>query len=266
MKLSISNIAWTNAFDEKMYLELQKYSYTGLEIAPTRIFPEDPYNHLSQANEWSDQMYQKYGLTIPSLQSIWYGRNEKLFHSDEERKSLLEYTKKAIDFAEAVDAKNLVFGCPRNRNIPDDINTDIINDIAIPFFHELGEYALSHHTVIGMEANPSIYNTNFINSTAQAITLIKNVNSDGFKLNFDLGTVITNDEDINVLKGNVYLINHVHISEPHLNCIQHREIHKQLFESLKEENYQGYISIEMGKQDDIHPVIEAMKYVKEVFE
>lgn len=266
MKLSISNIAWTNEFDEEMYSFLKEYHFQGLEIAPTRIFPEDPYDQLEKAKQWSNDCNQKYGFKISSLQSIWYGRQENLFHSTGERNALLNYTKKAIDFAEAVGAKNLVFGCPRNRNIPSNMNVTEIREKIIPFFQELGTYAEEHHTVIGMEANPAIYNTNFINTTIEAIALIKEVNTNGFKMNFDLGTVITNNEDINVLRGNVSLINHVHISEPHLHCIQHRDIHKQLFQILKDENYQGYVSIEMGKQDDIDHIIEPMKYVKEVFE
>ena len=54
--------------------------------------------------------------------------------------------------------------------------------IAIGFFKELGDYAFSKNTVIGMEANPAIYNTNFINDTKSAIELIEMVDSKGFLL------------------------------------------------------------------------------------
>ena len=35
MKLSISNIAWDSENDKKVYELMKKYSYEGLEIAPT---------------------------------------------------------------------------------------------------------------------------------------------------------------------------------------------------------------------------------------
>lgn len=54
-----------------------------------------------------------------SMQSIWYGRTEKLFGTEEERNLLLDYTKSAVDFAAAIGCKNLVFGCPKNRCIPE---------------------------------------------------------------------------------------------------------------------------------------------------
>ncbi len=49
--------------------------------------------------------------------------------------------------------------------------------LAINFFRELGDYAYEKGTVIGMEANPPIYHTNFINDTQSAIELIEIVNS-----------------------------------------------------------------------------------------
>ena len=74
---------------------------------------------MHSAQRWAEKLKREYDLSVVSLQSIWYGRNESLFGSYEERQALLEYTKRAIDFACAVGAKNIVFGCPKNRNIED---------------------------------------------------------------------------------------------------------------------------------------------------
>lgn len=117
MKLSISNIGWTEEKDHAVYELMQKYGYSGLEIAPTRVFPATPYDKLSDANNWSIILKETYGFIVSSMQSIWYGRQEKIFGTAEERNILAAYTKKAIDFAAAIGCENLVFGCPRNRNI-----------------------------------------------------------------------------------------------------------------------------------------------------
>lgn len=260
MKLSISNIAWISENDVKVYNLMKKYGYDGLEIAPTRIFPKEPYSKIAQAGKWSRNLYEKYGIVISSMQSIWFGRQEKLFGSSEEREILIDYTKKAIDFAKAIGCHNLVFGCPHNRFLPEGAEPGI----ADVFFRELGEYALLHGTVIGMEANPAIYNTNYINGTENALALIKKVNSDGFLLNLDLGTMIQNDEDIDVLKGQVKYINHVHISEPGLKIIKKRMLHKKLKRLLEEEGYEGFISIEMSRTEDVSLIENVMEYVMEV--
>ena len=259
--LSISNIGWTAQKDLEVYSLMKKNGFQGLEIAPTRIFSENPYDKLRDAEIWSGKLKTEFGFTVPSMQSIWYGRQEKIFESEEERTALVDYTKKAIDFAAVIGCKNLVFGCPRNRNVPSEYESGI----GIKFFKEIGDYAVSQGTVIGMEANPPIYHTNFINDTLSALELIEQVDSDGFKLNLDLGTVIQNNEDISEIIGKVHIINHVHISEPGLMPIEKRQVHTDLRDILVRENYQGYVSVEMGTVEDIFLLEEKMEYVNELF-
>ena len=243
MRLSISNIAWSADHDAEMYQFLHDNGFQGLEIAPTRIFPEKPYEHISEAKDWAVFLKENYGLEIPSMQSIWYGHQEKIFGSREERQILIDYTKKAVDFAEAIGCHNLVFGNPRNRdteNVAGNYST------AIEFFHEIGDYALEHNTIIAIEANPVIYNTHFLNTTEQAVEMAYKSGSDGIKVNIDLGTIIYNSEDVNYLKEIPEFFNHVHISEPGLKLIETRFLHNQLFSILKEIRYEGFVSIEMG--------------------
>ena len=247
--------------DEKVYEWMCNNSFSGLEIAPTRIISEKPYDKIAVAVAWKQCLEEKYGFVIPSMQSIWYGRQEKIFGTDEERMVLLEYTKKAIDFASAIGCKNLVFGCPRNRTLPEGMNPSS----AIPFFKELGDYAYQKGTVIGMEANPPIYNTNYINDTRSALELVRRVDSKGFLLNLDIGTMIYSNEKVRELEGQVKYINHVHISEPGLSIIEPRELHKELHQVLKQESYNGFVSIEMGKVTDVSLICGTLRYVKDIF-
>lgn len=261
MKLSVSNIAWTKEYDEQMYDFLASEKIDGLEIAPTRIFPEEPYEKLGEAAEFAYGLKEKYGLVVPSLQSIWFGKAENLFASESDRKVLLEYTKKAIDFAAAVGCGNLVFGCPRNRAYAE--GCDI--RVAVPFFEELGEYAYSKNTVLAMEANPPIYNTNYCNTTMEAVELIKTVASKGFLLNLDVGTMIQNGEDLHVVDAARDYLNHVHISEPGLAMPEHRTLHKELAKYLKETEYDCFVSLEVKTQEDIQAVKDTMHYLQDVF-
>lgn len=260
-KLSISNIGWMEEQDEVVYSLMKKYGFEGLEIAPTRIFPEMPYDRLDLAADWVEKLRTRYGFTVPSMQSIWFRREEKLFGTEEERNILINYTKKAIDFAAAIHCGNLVFGCPRNRFVPDGANLEI----GIQFFKTLGDYAAEKGTVIGIEANPTIYGTNYINDTLSALKLIKEVNSGGFLLNLDVGTMIQNGNSADELKGKVRLINHIHISEPGLKVIEKRSLHQQIKDILAVENYQGFVSVEMKKNDDLQVIENTLCYVKEIF-
>lgn len=261
MKLSVSNIAWTKEYDKEMYDFLVKEKIKGLEIAPTRIFQDNPYDRLEEAQDYSAELKNEYGLEIPSMQSIWFGRTENIFASKEERATLLAYTKKAIDFAAAVKCGNLVFGCPRNRSYAE--GCDI--RAAIPFFEELGEYAYSKQTVLAMEANPAMYNTNYCNATMDVVDLVKKVNSKGFLINLDVGTMICNEEDMHVVDAAREWLNHVHISEPGLALPEKRELHKELAKYLKETAYERFVSLEVKTQEKIQDVKNALYYMQEIF-
>lgn len=276
MKLSISNIGWDKDHDEEMYQVLQGMGFSGLEIAPTRIFPEQPYDRLEEAGGFAEMLMNQYRLTISSMQSIWFGQNGSIFGAEDEKQALIDYTKKAIDFAEKIHCGNLVFGCPRNRNMPEtdtDSEQRKLYASAVDFFTELAEYAATHNTVLAMEANPPIYNTNFINTTTQAYTLVTDVksqliNKQGFGINLDVGTMIYNEEKVSDLRNMIQnnLISHTHISESFLKPIQERKLHQELIQELYANGYDKYISIEMGKQEDLKIVQDVMKYLLNISE
>ena len=186
---------------------------------------------------------------------------KKFFGSVEERNELIEYTKKAIDFASIINCNNLVFGCPKNRNIQNENDYEI----ALKFFKTIGEYAQQKHTVFAIEPNPTIYNTNFINTTKQAFDIVKDIDCKAVKVNVDLGTIIENNENIEIIEENIHLVNHIHISEPNLESIQKRDMHNKLKDILNKNNYDKYISIEMKNQNDIENVKDVVNYVKGVF-
>lgn len=267
MKLAISNIAWAKEYDAQMYAGLQKMGFTGLEIAPTRIWDMPPYEKKEEAALWAAGLKEQYGLSIVSLQSIWYRRSENLFDSSAERETLLAYTKEAIDFAQAVASGNLVFGCPRNRNRNADcpLTEEMCMSVAEGFLKELGEYAKEHKTVLAIEPNPPIYHTNFINDTASAFALVEQVGSEGCKVNVDLGTILQNGETLTQLADHIELVNHVHISEPGIAKIEKRQLHKELAHVLTAAGYAGYVSIEMKNLENIEEVYEVCDYAAEIF-
>ena len=260
-RLAISNIAWAAENDDAAYDLMHRLGFVGLEIAPTRVFPENPYDQIDAAANWSRKLNAEQGFVVPSMQSIWYGRKENIFASDADRKALLDYTRSAIDFAAACGISNLVFGCPRNRNMPENANP---ND-AITFFGDIARYASECGCVIGLEANPPIYNTNYINETAQALDVIEQVSQPGLMLNLDLGTVIANGESLEILKNRVSVIHHVHVSEPGLKVIEKRELHRELAQLLKNGGYSGFVSIEMGRVDSLATLEQTMVYVRDIF-
>ena len=259
MKLAVSNIAWSPEHDEKVFRKMQHSGFEGLEIAPTRLFAADPYEHLAEAREFAAFMKKTYGIDIISMQSLYYGKNERIAGSEQERENLFIYTKKALAFADALDCRNVVFGCPRNRRIikPDD---SAMNE---NFLQRISDEAAKFGIVISLEANPVIYNNNYVTGTFEAIKLLKRLGHPALKLNLDLGTILANNEDLSLIECNI--INHVHISEPYLEAVRPRDEHKYLREILDKSGYKNFISIEMKRQENIFTLFNIIDYVKELF-
>ncbi|MEG0913485.1 MAG: sugar phosphate isomerase/epimerase family protein [Oscillospiraceae bacterium] len=259
MKLSISNIGWDSADDEQMYVQLQKRGFSGLEIAPTRLFKPPVYEKISEATDLAKRLKGEFGLEISSMQSIWFGRTESIFGTERERAALVEYTKCAIDFARAAGCANLVFGCPKNRNKP----VGATENTAEKFFAEIGGYAAQNSCTIALEANPPIYNTNYINTTQEAFALAERLGA-GIAVNLDFGTIIHNNESLESVRNNLGRISHIHISEPYLAPIEKRELHYELADILRSGGYDKYVSIEM-KSLLLDTVLETLEYISEVF-
>lgn len=259
MKYSISNIAWDASDDFAMYTFLQQNGIDGIEIAPTRLF-KNPYENIEMAQLYATMLKNRFNLEISSMQSIWFGQQGNIFNPDE-AKTLSDYTKKAMDFAAATGIKNLVFGCPKNRNMPQGKSEDDV----LEFFYDLGEYAKAKGTVLALEANPVIYNTNFLNYTKDACEFCRKIGSDGVKVNIDFGTILYNKENPHLIKTYKNTVNHIHLSVPNLEYVQKIKEHATLKKVLDKIDYDGYLSIEMKNQNDMAKVQKAVLYLKENF-
>ncbi|MDR1012673.1 MAG: sugar phosphate isomerase/epimerase [Lactobacillales bacterium] len=263
MKLSISQMAWDQADNLKILTYLKAYDFQGIEVLPTMMVKDNPYDSLKEAATFRQRLVRKYSLEVSSMQSLIYGRHENLFGTNEERKTLFSYLQKAILFAQKIHCPNLVFGSPKNRLIGK--VTKDKEQKAYSFFKKLGNFAYEHQTFFLLEANPAIYGGDYLLTTKQALKVIKEVNSPGFCLNYDLGTVIENKETLDILQENINLVHHIHISEPFLAKIKPRTLHQELAKILRRLNYEQYVSIEMKNLRNFEETKNVIAYIKKIF-
>ncbi len=257
MRFAISNIAWEAKDDGRLLKALPAHGIEALEIAPTRIFPETPYQRLDEARAWARELKESAGLPVCSMQSIWYRRSERIFGSDEEIAALVQYTREAVLFAEAVGCPNLVFGSPKNRIVP----AGRTPEEATGFFREIGDFAAAHDAAIALEAVPTSYGTNFLNRTAELFDFVTMVGSEGLKMNLDFGTMLTNGEDVSDIARYIPLVNHVHISENALVGVERRPEHRVFIGALRAAGYDRCVSIEMRNQEDPDKVLAIVDYI-----
>ena len=247
MKLSISNIAWEIHEDKDIFELIQKYEFEGIELAPPKIFKDSANVSEKEIRDYLSYI-RMYGFKFPAMQSLLFGKPElKIF--DDSRNDTLVYLKKIIDLAQKLDVKVLVFGSPKNRFIGD-MPRDKANKIAIDFFKELGEYAHSKDRYFCIEPNAKEYGCDFITNTDEAIELVKDVNSKGFRLHIDSAVMVMNGENIEEnLKKSLPYMEHFHISEPFLEPITNNKTnHEEFAKILKSLNYNKCASCQMDSK------------------
>ncbi len=269
-KLAISNIAWTKKEDSAVYELMRNNGFTGLEIAPSRVW-DNPYEQTDDNIDKFNKDLENNNLEVVAFQSLLFGHPEfAIFQDESTRVATINHLKNNILLAGKLKAKALIFGSPKNRIIGN-LASEKAEEIAISFFRELGEFAVKNRTCFCIEPNPAIYGGDFILSTQEAIELVKKVNSEGFKLNIDLGTITANNEDLEgTLMAALPFAGHIHISEPFLEKIdKNKNKHRKIKEILSNQGYDLALSIEMknaGEEiSNINNVNETLIFISNIY-
>lgn len=255
MKLAVSNIAWDPSERNAAYSLLQAHGIRGLEIAPGLFFQggADALAPREADAERALSVVQDAGLELVSMQSLLFGvKGAALFAGEEAREAFRNAMLRAIRLAGRFCIGNLVFGSPRQRNIPDGMSRKTAKTIAVAMFRELGDAAERAGTVLGIEFNPVAYGTNFLNDVAQAKAFVECVDHKAVSLILDLGAMHMNgdfDKIDALAAGFSSRISHVHISEPHLAPAPASvEQAAKALSAMAAVGYNGWYSIEMKPQ------------------
>lgn len=269
-KLAISNIAWTESEDERIFNIMKKNGFYFLEIAPSRTW-NDPYGQTDDAVANFRTTLKNKGLEIIAFQSLLFGHPEMTMFTDKEsRRNTLEYLKKNIVLGEKVGARTLVFGSPKNR-IVGNLPSNSVRKVSKSFFGELGDFAADKNISVCIEPNPTIYGGDFICTTQEAVDFVLDLGHSNIGLNIDLGTITANKEDAKkTIENALPYAHHFHISEPYLEMIAlEGDRHKTIAQILNNFGYDRTVSIEMKAQENegtrLKNVTSALEFVSAIY-
>lgn len=248
MNLCISSLAWNLVNKNQIYSFLNDKNIKFIEIVPNKISEfglfDNYKNYIKLKKEW-----ESFDIKAVSMQSLHFGLNNcSLFNSEEERKNLFQYTVKAIEVANILDIKHLVFGSPKLRIIKDNMPYNDAINIAKYFFYNISKEAEKYNIVIGIEPNSKQYGTNFLTNTLDTYNFVKDISLNNIGINLDLSTMILENENLNNSIDIVNLLNkpfHSHISLPFLknNYEDYSDILEKYINKLKYSKA-NYCSIE----------------------
>lgn len=270
MRLSISNIGWTNQEESEVAELLRSLGVKYIELAPTKRWDE-PVGASGDEIEAYRAWWADYGIEVVAFQSMLFGHPDyKLFETEENRIVTQRYLADFIKLAGKMKAGRLVFGSPRNRQIGGMPLVEA-NDVAVEFFSSLGDIAQQNNTVFCIEPNAPQYSCDFVTTASEGLGLVKKVNNKGFGLHLDIACMALAGDDIS---GSIYdshdFLQHFHISSPMLEQVENRSDidHHAAAEALREIKYQGFVSIEMRPGEEgtnVDRVRKAVLFAQSVY-
>lgn len=246
MRIAVSNIAWEAAEDEEVGVLMKSLGIEGLEIAPTRIWAQ-PLSSTSFERQALKESWSERGIAIVSLQALLFGRPDlRIFDSPSNRTETLDYLAGMIELAADIGATRLVFGSPRNR-ARGSMDSRKAEEIAVPFFREIGKLAVDAGAVFCIEPNPVEYACDWITTIEEGRQLVLAIDHEGIALNADAGGItLAGDDADDAIAASAARIAHFHISEPHLASIGGGTVdHSRFAMALRTIGYTGWASVEM---------------------
>lgn len=269
MKVAISNIAWCPDEEGKIALAMQELGINGVEIAPTKIWPSPLSVPDTKIKEYK-QFWENQGIQIVAMQSLLFGRPDlTIFESDRKRKETFDYLSGMIQLGGKLGANVLVFGSPKNRKV-NQLSKAEIEEIAIPFFYDLGKIALQNGNLFCIEPNPTAYGCDFITTSQEGIDFVNKVNNLGFGLHLDAAGMTLSQEPAGHSIEDVFrTAKHFHASEVNLAPVGTGSVDHEKFASmLRNINYKSWVSIEMRaseKLNNLEQVITALNIVNSIY-
>jgi sugar phosphate isomerase/epimerase len=243
----MSNLAWDPADDAAVAAVLTDAGVAGVELAPTKIWP-DPLTAAPAEVAAYRAQWEAAGLPVVSLQSLLFGHPELVLFGDaDDRARFVAYLERIIDLAEQLGAGPLVFGSPKNRR-RGDLDPETAEARAAEVFAELGRYAGPRSACLCIEPNPADYGADFVNHAVEGASLARRVAEPGFGLHLDTGSLTLAGDDIpEAIAGSIDVLRHFHCSEPQLAPIGRsgRVDHHAAAAALRAAGYTGHVSVEM---------------------
>ena len=265
MKISVSNIAWEKQYLVEYLKLLRKLNCSGVEIAPSIIWPEPIKSSYEERKNFKKQI-NKEGLEVVGFHALLFSRPDlQLFESKENRKSTVKYIFELIQLCADLDGKQLIFGSPKNRKLHNRKYSECL-DQAMDDFFQIAEFAKKFNVFFCIEPlGPD--ETDFIKSIEEGGNIVNKINHPFFKLHLDTKALFATKENSKQLISKFKnIIQHVHIGDEKLKEPGSINTgHQIIGQALKKINYSKYLSIEMRKPEkNVKEVIKrSVLFVKE---
>jgi sugar phosphate isomerase/epimerase len=183
---------------------------------------------------------------------------------DLHHEAILERADLALKRAKECGSKNIVFGSGGSRAIPDGFDRDKAKAQHIALCQKMAPIAEKYGVTLAVEPL-NRGETNFINSLAEGVEIIRAVNNPWFRLQCDIYHMLKEDEKPEEIVKYGQYITHCHIAEKESRTAPgvKGDDFRPYFRALKQIKYKGGLSLECNWKDFDNEIASGIKVVKQ---
>ena len=175
---------------------------------------------------------------------------------------LLDYVNRAFSRAKYLGVKKVVFGSSGARSVPEGFDKKKTYEQIVFFINAIVPIAKQYGIIIVLE--PLCENEcNIINTVAEGLELVKQINHENFKLLADFYHMAVQNEDFGIIKDSIKYLHHVHIAS--FDRIEPTPDNKgefaKIFGVLRAAGYDGTVSVE-SKDEHTKTGLEILQSMK----
>ncbi len=231
--------------------------YEIAELLKTIGFDYFEYNLVSVYNLSAEEMAEaerivnKLGF-YSEVMGIMLPTHMKIVGHTVNKAAISAYLKEAINRAERLGCRKIVFGSSHSRNMPKDFSDRQLAYSQISEFLAETAEVLDHKNMeLVIEPCP-IHENNIITTIPEAYFVMNMVNKPNVKIMADLYSMQFAHERLGVLEAHSDVIDHIHLSSPvrGIPCPWDRYDYSLIINSIKNMKYDKTLTIEAFHYDD----------------
>jgi len=246
MKFGICNEIFERWPWERVCEYAAKLGFKGLEVAPFTL-GENP-SAINQATRDDVRgCAERHGIEILGLHWLLVVPPGLYITSPDltVRRKTAQYFQKLVDLCADLGGKVMVIGSPKQRNLLPGVNREQAMNYAKEVFTPCLDQAAARGVTLALEPLSS-KETDFIQTAAEAIDLIEQINHPNFRLNLDVKAMSSERKPIpQIIRDSKKYIAHVQVNDPNLQGPGMGDVRfEPIIAALREIGYDGWLSVE----------------------
>ena len=243
--------------------------YTGIEVAPFMLGTKPCELSAADRKKLKDTALQN-GVEVMGIHWMLAKTSGLYLTSPEKaiRQKTADYLKQLGDLCADLGGKVMVFGSPAQRNLLPGVTWEQAFDAAVEVFAECVDHWGDRGVVLCLEPlTPK--ETNFINTCAEAMAIIHEVNSPALELHQDVKAMLGGERTPlpDLIERFKHRTHHFHVNDTNLLGPGMGDTdYLPIFKALRDSHYNGWVSVEVF---DYSPgpetiAIESINYMKKI--